>query len=337
MKTGVAELKPVVGVRRACAELGLPRSTYYRWMRPVAERPKASRPAPPRALSAAEKETVQQVLNSERFVDSAPRQVYAKLLDEGTYYCSWRTMYRVLTAAGQVRERRNQLTHPPATKPQLVATGPNALWSWDITKLKGPVAWQFYYLYVVLDVYSRYVVGWLLAEQELAELAEQLLAESCRRQGVARDQLTVHADRGPSMRSKTVALLLADLGVAKSHSRPRVPDDNPYSEAQFKTMKYRPDYPDRFGSLADARQWARHFFHWYNHEHYHSGLELMTPAMVHAGQAHQVVDQRQQILTAAYAAHPERFVKGQPTVASLPAEVWINPPLKERSQDDPPF
>ena len=285
MKAAVAELTPLVGVARACASIGLSRSTYYRWCRPAAVRRKMARPAPPRALSQAENEKVQQVLNSERFADSAPRQVYAALLDEGTYHCSWRTMYRVLTAAGQVRERRNQLTHPATTKPQLVANAPNQLWSWDITKLKGPVAWQFYYLYVVLDVYSRYVVGWLLAERELAGLAEQLLAESCLRQGVTREQLTLHADRGPSMRSKTVALLLADLGVAKSHSRPRVPDDNPYSEAQFKTMKYRPDYPHRFGSLADARQWARHFFHWYNDEHYHSGLELLTPAMVHTGQA----------------------------------------------------
>jgi putative transposase len=319
----------VVGVRRACESIALPRSTYYRWRRSHASpvRVNQPRPTPARALSQTEKETVHNVLTSERFYDSPPRQVFAALLDEGTYYCSWRTMYRLLAEQGQVRERRNQLTHPVSAKPQLVATGPNQLWSWDITKLKGPMPWTFYYLYVVLDVFSRLVVGWLLAARESAVLAEQLLAESCVRQGVAQDQLTLHADRGPSMRSKTVALLLADLGVTKSHSRPRVPDDNPFSEAQFKTMKYRPDYPARFGSLAAARQWARSFFHWYNYDHYHSALGLMTPAMVHAGLANTVAAQRQAVLSAAYAAHPERFVKGQPAALSLPAEVWINPPL----------
>lgn len=324
----MADLAPEVGITRACASIDLPRSTYYRWRQADAHPVKENqpRPTPPRALSQREKETVQTVLNSERFYDSPPRQVYATLLDEGTYYCSWRTMYRLLAEKGQVRERRNQLTHPVTIRPQLVATAPNQLWSWDITKLKGPVPWTFYYLYVVLDVFSRYVVGWLLAARETAVLAEQLLAESCARQGVAQDQLTIHADRGPSMRSKTVALLLADLGVTKSHSRPRVPDDNPFSEAQFKTMKYRPDYPDRFGSLAAARQWAREFFRWYNQDHYHSALGLMTPAMVHAGLADTITSQRQAVLSAAYAAHPERFVKGQPTALSLPAEVWINPP-----------
>lgn len=333
----VAELARVVGITRACASIDLPRSTYYRWRQADAHPVKENqpRPTPPRALSQREKETVETVLNSERFYDSPPRQVYATLLDEGTYYCSWRTMYRLLAEKGQVRERRNQLTHPMTIRPQLVATAPNQLWSWDITKLKGPVPWTFYYLYVVLDVFSRYVVGWLLAARETAVLAEQLLAESCARQGVAQDQLTIHADRGPSMRSKTVALLLADLGVTKSHSRPRVPDDNPFSEAQFKTMKYRPDYPDRFGSLAAARQWAREFFRWYNQDHYHSALGLMTPAMVHAGLADTITSQRQAVLSAAYAAHPERFVKGQPTALSLPAEVWINPPAPASEDDEP--
>jgi putative transposase len=277
-------------------------------------------------LSQAEKVTVRQVLNSERFWDSSPRQVYATLLDEGTYLCHWRTMYRILDEHTEVRERRNQLQHPNYTKPELLATGPNQLWSWDITKLRGPAKWTYYYLYVILDVFSRYVVGWMIAERESASLARELIAASCTKQGIQREQLTLHADRGNSMHSKSVALLLADLGVTKTHSRPYVPNDNPYSEAQFKTLKYRPDYPDRFGSIADARCWARYFFQWYNHEHRHTGLGLMTPATVHYGQAQTVYGQRQQVLHAAYAAHPERFVRGLPTPPELPTAVWINRP-----------
>jgi putative transposase len=235
-------------------------------------------------------------------------------------------MYRILEERKQVCERRDQLQHPTYTKPELLATGPNQLWSWDITKLRGPVKWTYYYLYTILDVFSRLVPGWLIATCESASLAKQLITEACAKQGIAPDQLTLHADRGSAMRSKTVALLLADLGVTKTHSRPYVPNDNPYSEAQFKTMKYRPGYPDRFGSIQDARAWARTFFHWYNHEHYHSGLGLLTPATVHYGQAQVVLDQRQQVLAAAYAAHPERFVRGVPKLPSLPTEVWINKP-----------
>lgn len=225
-----------------------------------------------------------------------------------------------------MRERRNQLCHPTYTKPELLATGPNQLWSWDLTKLRGPVKWTYYHLYTILDVFSRYVVGWLIAERESARLAKQLIAETCTKQGIESDQLTLHADRGSSMTSKTVALLLADLGVTKTHSRPHVSNDNPYSESQFKTMKYRPTYPDRFGSIQDARAWARAFFHWYNQEHHHSGLGLLTPATVHYGQAQAVIDQRQQVLRAAYAAHPERFVRGEPKPPSVPTEVWINRP-----------
>jgi putative transposase len=277
-------------------------------------------------LSQAEKAVVRQELNSQRFWDSSPRQVYATLLDEGTYLCHWRTMYRILDEYTEVRERRNQLQHPAYTKPELLATGPNQLWSWDITKLKGPTKWTYYYLYVILDVFSRYVVGWMIAERETASLARELIAASCTKQGIQPEQLTLHADRGSSMRSKSLALLLADLGVTKTHSRPYVSNDNPYSEAQFKTMKYRPDYPDRFGSLADARSWARPFFEWYNHEHRHSGLGLMTPATVHYGQAQAVYQQRQQVLQVAYAAHPERFVRGLPAPPELPTAVWINRP-----------
>jgi len=269
---------------------------------------------------------VRQVLNSERFQDSVPRQVYATLLDEGEYLCHWRTMYRILDEHGEVRERRNQLQHPVYTKPELLARGPNQLWSWDITKLKGPAKWTYYYLYVILDVFSRYVVGWMVAEREAASLAEKLIAQTCVKQGIEPSQLTLHADRGPSMRTKSVAQLLADLGVTKTHSRPYTANDNPYSESQFKTMKYRPDFPERFDSLADARSWAREFFGWYNHDHRHSGLGLMTPATVHHGQAETVRQQRQQVLLAAYAAHPERFVRGVPVPPELPNEVWINKP-----------
>jgi putative transposase len=322
------QLAPHIGVSRACQGLGLPRSNLYRARQKASqpEKPVSGRPQPERALSQEEKEQVCQVLNSERFQDSAPRQVYATLLDEGIYHCSWRTMYRILHENDEVRERRNQLRHPAYSKPELLATKPNQLWSWDITKLKGPVKWTFYYLYVILDVYSRHVVGWLLAERESAALAEQLIAESCAKEGIEPNQLTVHADRGSSMRSKPVALLLADLGVTKTHSRPYTSTDNPYSESQFKTLKYRPGFPERFGSRTDARAWVRAFIHWYNHQHRHSSLGLMTPAMVHYGEAQSVRAQRQTVLEAAYIAHPERFVKGLPTPPELPGEVWINPP-----------
>jgi len=321
------ELAESVGVSDACRVLGVPRSSLYRARRP--KLPPAPRPSPRQALSQEEKETTHQVLNSERFWDCSPRQVYATLLDEGIYLCHWRTMYRILDEDKEVRERRNQLQHPPCIKPELLATGPNQLWSWDITKLKGPVKWTYYYLYVILDVFSRYVVGWMVAERELARLARELIAETCIKENIAPDQLIIHADRGSSMRSKSVAQLLADLGVTKSHSRPYTPNDNPYSEAQFKTMKYRPGFPDRFGSLADVRAWARPFFHWYNHEHHHTGLGLMTPSTVHHGHAETVYAQRQQVLEAAYAAHPERFARGMPTPPKLPSAVWIN-----RSQSD---
>jgi putative transposase len=321
-----------VGVKRACEALGVPRSSLYRARQP--KREPVPRPKPAGALSADERLAVRAVLNSERFVDSAPRQVYATLLDEAIYLCSWRTMYRILNEFEEVRERRNQLTHPNYAKPELLATAPNQLWSWDITKLLGPAKWTYFYLYVILDVFSRYVVGWLIAERETAALAETLIAETCAKQDIARDQLTLHADRGSSMRSKPVALLLSDLGVTKTHTRPYTSNDNPYSEAQFKTLKYRPDFPDRFGSLVDARGWGQDFFDWYNNDHYHTGLHLMPPAMVHYGLAETVCDQRNQVLQAAYVAHPERFVRGVPTVPDLPREVWINQPVGTRSTID---
>jgi putative transposase len=317
------ELAETVGVSQACRSLGVPRSSFYRARQPRAAPP--ARPTPPRALSAAEKAEVRAELNSERFCDAAPREVYATLLDEGKYYCHWRTMYRILAEHDEVRERRNQRRHPVVSKPELRATGPNELWSWDITQIRGPKS-RHYHLYVILDVFSRFVPGWMIAERESARLAEQLIAKTCAKQGISRQQLILHSDRGSAMRSKTVAQLLIDLGVAKSYSRPYTPTDNPYSESQFKTMKYRPEYPERFNGPGQVRGWARRFFRWYNHEHHHSGLGLMTPAAVHYGLAEEIYEQRRQVLAAAHADHPERFVHGEPTPPRWPEEVWINPP-----------
>lgn len=314
-----------VPLSRACHAFGLPRSSYYHAQRPQ-ERPTAVRTQAGRSLSEAEQETVLALLHSEPFVDQSPRQIYATLLDEGDYYCSVSTMYRLLRQNEEVKERRNQRQHPSYSKPELLAEQPNELWSWDITKLKSNQKWVYFYLYVILDVFSPYVVGWMIAEQESADLAQQLIRACCHKQQVAPDQLTLHADRGSPMIAKTTAQLLSDLGVAKTHSRPYTSNDNPFSEAQFKTMKYRPDFPDRFGSVQDARAWARNFFAWYNHQHHHTGLVLLTPAVVHAGRSSEVIDQRQVILEAAYLRHPERFVHGQPLHPPLPTAVWINPP-----------
>jgi putative transposase len=336
------QLAETHGVTAACRALAVPRSSLYDTRRqavaPAVTEPlpaAPSRPAPPRALSQAEKERMRDLLNSERFQDYAPREVYAELLDKDQQYvCSWRTMYRILAEYDEVRERRNQLRHPAYKKPELMATGPNQVYSWDITKLRGPSKGSYYYLYVIIDIFSRYVVGWMIAEVESADLAEQLIAETCAKQGVQREQLTIHADNGSPMIAKSVAVLLADLGVVKSHSRPHVSDDNPFSEAQFKTLKYRPDYPERFGSLTDARGWARRFFAWYNDDHHHSGLGLLTPADVHHGRAETVSQKRQAVMQQAYETHPDRFVKGPPVPAKLQEAVWINPP-KHRDADQP--
>jgi putative transposase len=329
----IGDLAAVVGKRAACAALGRSRATYYRRNRqspPVPRLPRA--PAPqPRALSPAERAEVLGVLHHDRFVDQAPATVYATLLDEGRYLCSVPTMYRVLRAEDEVRERRRQATHPALVKPELLASGPNTVWSWDITKLLGPQKWTYFHLYVIIDIYSRYVPGWLLARRETADLAERLLAETIRKQHVVAEQLTIHADRGTSMASKTVALLLADLGVTKSHSRPHCSNDNPYSEAQFKTFKYRPEFPARFGSIEDGRAFCRRFFHWYNHEHRHSGLGFHTPAAVHFGHAHSIQVERARVLQTAYAAHPERFVRHAPVPPPLPGPAWINKPLEVSS------
>ena len=276
-------------------------------------------------MAPSEQVAVRAELHGERFVDQAPPTVYATLLDEGCYLCSVSTMYRLLRADGEARERRRQARHPAAVKPELVASQPNAVWSWDITKLLGPSKWTYYYLYVVLDLYSRYVVGWLLAERESAALAEQLLAETIRKEGIVADQLTIHADRGSSMASKPVALLLADLGVTKSHSRPHVSNDNPFSEAQFKTLKYRPDFPERFGSIEDARAFCRAFFGWYNQAHRHSGIGYHTPSDVHHGRAALIHQQLAQVLRAAYAAHPDRFRRPPKPRPSPPGHGSTNP------------
>ncbi len=327
MQTAVTNLAAQVGVTEACHVLGVPRATYYRTrQRPTGSAPPPERAPSPRALPAAERARIRAVLNSERFANCAPREVYATLLDEGVYLCSWSTMYRILREADEVKRRRDQVRRTAYVKPELLATRPNQLWSWDITKLKGPTTWSYFYLYVILDVYSRYVVGWMIAERETAELAEAFIAETCTQERIDPNQLTIHADRGSAMTSKCVAHLLADLGVTKTHSRPHVSDDNPFSEAQFKTVKYHPTFPERFGSVEDARTWARTFFHWYNDEHHHTGIGLMTPATVHHGQASVVRAARQEVLTTAYQAHPERFVRGQPRPPALPPAVWINPP-----------
>lgn len=320
------DLSPIVGTRPACRALGVAPATIYRRRRPPEPKPKKPRPKPPRTLSEAERRRVLAELNSERFVDCSPSQVWATLLDEGLYLCSERTMYRILAEHGQVRERRDQLTHPAYVKPELLAERPNELWSWDISKLPGPKKWAYFYLYAILDVFSRYVVGWTVQPRESGTLAEQLISQAIEQQQIVPDQLTVHADRGSSMRSKSVAFLLADLGVTKTHTRPYTSSDNPYSEAQFKTLKYRPEFPARFGSLEDARAFCRSFFDWYNHRHCHSGIGLMTPETVHYGRAEAVRHERAMVLEAAYAANPERFVRGTPQPPELPAAAWINRP-----------
>jgi putative transposase len=317
----------------ACDALGLPRASWYRGRQPAAvARP---RPTPPRALDPLERQGILDLLHT-RFIDQAPAQVHATLLDEGTYLCSPRTMYRFLDAAHEIKERRDQVRRPHYAAPELLATRPNEVWSWDISKLLGPAKWTYFYLYVVLDIFSRYVVGWMIAPHESAALAERFIAETCAKHGIAPGQLTLHADRGGAMRCKPVALLLADLGVTKTHSRPHVPDDNPFSEAQFKTLKYCPQFPERFGSIEDGRAFGQVFFPWYNHEHYHSGLGFLTPAVVHFGHAVAVRDQRQHVLAAAYAAHPERFVHGRPQPAALPTAAWINPPAKKPTAQEAP-
>jgi putative transposase len=320
------ELSPAVGTVTACSCLDIARATYYRRLTAGEGNGVGKRPAPPRTLDTREREDVLEVLHQDRFVDRAPTEIYATLLDEGLYLCSIRTMYRILASEGEVRERRNQLRHPAYEAPELLATAPKQVWTWDITKLKGPVKWLYYFLYVILDIFSRYVVGWMVAAQENGPLAKHLIAETCRKEDIEPDQIALHADRGSPMIAKPVALLLADLGVTKSHSRPHVSNDNPYSEAQFKTLKYCPQFPKRFGSIEDARVFCREFFTWYNQEHRHGGIGLMTPADVHHGKVETVTRVRKKALGEAFRVHPERFVRGMPIPPALPEAVWINKP-----------
>jgi putative transposase len=332
----IVELEPLIGVRAACMATGRAQASHYRRHRlsPTPARPVRARRAQPRALSQAERDTVRALLNSPDFVDKAPATVYHELLDEGTYVASVSTMYRVLRAHGEVRERRRQAVHPARVKPELVATKPNEIWSWDITRLHGAAKWTYFHLYVIIDIYSRYVVGWLIAERESAALAEKLLADTIAKQGIDRDTLSIHADNGSSMASKPVALLLADLGVTKSHSRPHTSNDNPYSESHFRTLKYRPDFPRNFGCIEDARAFCRRFFTWYNTEHRHSGVAWHTPHNVHHGHSDAVRAVRADVLSAAYTRNPERFVRRHLEPTELPAAAWINKP-PEPDPDEP--
>lgn len=325
----VQALAQETNIHLACASLSMSRSSYYRHenRQHIAQNLVIRRP--PLSLSLSERDHVLQVLHSERFVDFAPAEIHATLLDEGSYLCSVRTMYRLLHKAGGVKERRRQRQNQIYYKPELLARQVNEVWSWDITKLKGPVKWTYFYLYVIMDIFSRFVVGWMVAHRESAKLAEVLIKESCFKQRIEKDQLTIHADRGSSMRSKPVAFLLADLGITKSHSRPYQSNDNPYSEAQFKTLKYNPSFPERFASITDARSFCVDFFRWYNHEHRHSGIAMMTPAVIHNGDAKNVLDNRNRVLMSAFNKNPSRFKNKIPLATTLPEAAWINKPKKE--------
>ncbi len=323
------DLETVTSTKTACELLGRSRATEYRRRQPPPQGPPRPRPAPANRLSDAERAHILDVLRSPEFCDLAPAQVWARLLDDGIYLCSIRTMYRILRQAGECRERRRQRTHPAKKKPELMAAAPNRVWTWDITKLKGPTRGEYYELYVIIDIFSRYVIAWTVAAAETGELAKAFIDDAINNQGIGSHQLTLHADRGTSMTSKPVAQLLVDLGVARSHSRPHVSNDNPYSEAQFKTLKYCPAFPDRFGSIADARSFCGEFFEYYNHEHRHSGIGLHTPASVHHGTAVEIREQRAATLNAAYTTNPARFRHQPPTPPKLPAMAWINQPQRD--------
>lgn len=325
MTAALDHLVPVVGVAPACAALGVSRATYYRMRRPFVG-PRRPRPRPARALSAPQTAEVLTTLNDDRFVDKPPRQVWAELLDEGTHYCSVRTMYRILKSVDQICDRRHQRSHRTYVRPELVAEAPNHVWAWDITKLPGPKPGQYFSLYVVLDIYSRYVVGWTVARAESKTVARAFLADAFERQAIAPGQLVCHSDRGAPMTAKSTALLYSDLGITASYSRPRVSNDNPHAEAIFKTVKYRPEMPARFFTLEEARAFFTELFDWYNERHYHTGIALLTPSDVHHGRAEAIVAARQRVLDAAYKAHPERFVRHAPRHAQPAPAVWINPP-----------
>lgn len=329
----VTQLAKAKGIQAACEALSMPRATYYRYQNKKDTTPrKKVCPRPPLALLPEERQLVLDTLHSERFIDLSPGEVVSILLDEGQYLCSERTMYRILSQVGEIKERRAQRAKTSYTKPELLATGPNQVWSWDITKLRGPVKWSYYYLYVILDIFSRNVVGWLIADREASSIAKTLIEETCKKQGIIKGQLTLHADRGASMKSKAVEFLLADLGVTKTHSRPYTSDDNPFSEAQFKTLKYCPQFPGRFGCIEDAKAFCRGFFKWYNEAHRHSGINRLTPHMVHYGQAEAVLEKRNGVLAQAFSKHAKRFKYRMPNAGELHECVWINPPKTDTEQ-----
>lgn len=326
-----SELSLDVGRKPACEALHISRGTFYRYLhrmnRPVTD---VTPCVPPLSLSHMERENVIETLHAESFQDRTPYEVYATLLDEGQYYCSIRTMYRILKSEhGDVKERRRGHQQTQYKKPELLATAPNEVWSWDITKLKGPAKWTYFYLYVIMDIFSRYVVGWMVAHREQKSLAKRLIEETCVKQNIGPGQLTIHADRGSSMKSKVVAQLMADLGITKTHSRPHVSNDNPYSESQFKTLKYCPAFPDRFGCIQDSRSFCRNFFAWYNKQHRHSGIGLMTPESVHYGFAQRIIENRSVVLQTAFEKNPQRFKGKIPQPPELPKAVWINKPESE--------
>jgi len=327
-----AAVQALLGTKAACTATGRTRATHYRRCRPARATPRRPRPSPPNKLSGAGAELVLSTLNSPRFVDCSPVQAYYVLLDEGTYIASVSTFYRVLRANGEVRERRRQASHPPRARPELVARRPNVVWSWDITKLKGPEKGVWYNLYVVLDIFSRYVVAWLVAPAESAELAKALIEEAVARHEVPPGQLSVHADRGSAMTSAPVVKLYEFLGISRSHSRPHVSNDNPYSESQFKTLKYHPTFPERFGSIEDVRAFCASFFDYYNHDHRHSGVGYHTPASVHYGTAKDVRAERVKTLAAVYATNPARFRHRRPEPPRLPTVAWVNPPDPQSEQ-----
>ncbi len=326
MIAGVMHDASGVSVLALCVALGLARSTFYRRKKPAQVAVAKSRPSPSRALTPEERQEALDVLHSDRFVDRSPTEVVYTLLEEDQYICSPRTMYRILAANREIRERRNQLRHPAYVKPELMATRPNQVWSWDISKLKSVQKWVYYYLFVILDIYSRYVVAWMVAEHENAKLAKRLISEAYDKQGVQPDTLVLHSDRGSPMKAKTTAQLLGELGVDPSFSRPRVSNDNPFSESHFKTCKYHPGFPNRFGSIEDAISNCRLLFPWYNNEHRHSHLAYLTPHQVHYGLAEEALERQHRVKLAAYHTHPERFVAGPPKRGMLPEAVWINPP-----------
>ena len=329
----ISELAPKVGTKSACESLGVSRATLYRRRQPkiAPESPPSRRSRPPRALRADERDHVLQVLHEPRFVDQTPQEIYPTLLDEGIYLCSISTMYRILAAHGEVKERRDIARHTNYKKPELLATGPNQVWSWDITKIYGPAKWIHFCLYVILDIFSRRVVGWCVAANESAEIFKALFEETVAKYSIAEGQLTLHSDRGAPMTAKSTAQLLADLGVTRSLSRPYTSDDNPFSESQFKTLKYQPSFPERFGSQEDAVVFSRAFFKWYNEEHHHSGIGLMTPDQVHYNQIDAIYAARKEVLARAAKDHPERFVNHPPVPPAKPVAAWINLPTTHQS------